>query len=350
MKRVALTLAVLSLGLVDADQARADSPIALRVFRGSGPTTYSGAQQASYANESVVHINATMSDLNEADQIYALRGIEIQEDMFNDACGVRPVPGYLDPARSSSVRNDMRTFASSCQSGKKDATLPDGAFITSVQICSNGKSGAESRLKGVRIWGSKLDAAAHFTALADPVTMERPNCKTWENRVSCPAGTVATSLDVMATSSIQKLGLRCGTVIERSKTPPEYTITAGDVSWTGSKMNTPIMIEATGQQQFAYRGVTVRAKSSTGTCEQAFPNEIVNVLGPGSPKKTLALSVTCTREQATGGCDGKTTCPTTIEWTFNITAVGTTTGTPVTGSQVVSLPGLLMPQKATKGP
>lgn len=341
LRTAALAVTVLALGLAST-HASADTPIALRLWSGAGSgggmTAYSGTQAASYAHATGVGINASLR----SDQaiLYAMRGLTSWEDGWDDACSIAIVPGYLDPARSSHVDAVSRSFTSgACGGSKQEATLPDGAFVTGLQICTNGKDGSDSRMKGMRVWGARLDASANLSSIADPVSFERPNCKRWENRVSCPTGTIATSVSVMATDSIQTMALTCNKAIERSKTPPPYVIRAGTPTF-GNAMNLPLTVENTGESNIAYKGVTVRVRATSSSpvaCEQEFPNETISSIAPGK-SQPITLWAKCASLQLLPSC-GMTTCSPIVEWTYNMQSPIGPVGTPylpVTGSQAVS--------------
>ncbi len=290
MKRFAsLPCIAALLAVAVAGPARADSGFALRWFRVPEKTSSSGKQQAPYAADAIVRITPTMTDTNDADQIFAVQGIELRQNGWNDACGIRLVPAYLDPARSS-------------------------------------------RVTGVRVWGARIDSTARLAPLMENVSFELPSCKAWEDRVNCPDGQIATSVSVRATASIQTMTLRCAKVYERAKTPPDQKVTVGEPSWAAT-MSVPLTIENTGQLPIGYRGITLRVRAKSRTCEQAFPNEAASALNLDE-KRSLHLSLACARDDVVASCDGGR-CQVTIEWTLSMTAPTTKTAS---GSQVVTFP------------
>lgn len=338
MKKIRWSLLAVVVGSVaSVGIASAAGPSGLCWFRAARVTAYSGTEVADYAREEKIALSFRLT--GEATRLYALRGLEMSENSFNEACSVRPVPGYLDPTRSSFVKADGVTFTQ-CTGAKKEATLPDGAFVTGLQVCTNGKPGAESKLKGLRLWGARLDNAARFTAVTEPAAFERTNCRHWEARVNCPAGTIATGVAVKHTASVQAMALTCATVMERSKLPPRQTITAANPTpWneSASHLSFPLVVESTGEENIRYSGVTLRLRapgSRAVACEATYPQEAVNVISEGQ-KHALSLLMACTPAQLAPSCNTPL-CKATLEWSFNMGTTATPEKAPVTGSQEVS--------------
>jgi hypothetical protein len=72
--------------------------------------------------------------------------------------------------------------------GMKYATLPTDYYITAVQACVN-----NNRIKGLRVWGTKLDANGLPTGALVSAEFQRTNCgaNDWAEKVSCGAEKVA---------------------------------------------------------------------------------------------------------------------------------------------------------------
>jgi hypothetical protein len=296
--------------------AHADTTPALRWFRLPLVTAYSGGSQSSSAKEVTVHMAPTLGDTEEADQIYAIRGLKMSEDSFDDACSVDFVAGFLDPARSKTVSTAVHSFSSKCTLTTKEAILPDGGFVTGLQVCTNGKSGADAKVKGLKLWGATIDANATFKSLASSVSFERTNCKTWEERVNCPSGHVATSVKLIHNGSIQKMALRCAKVYERSSTPPEQVTKVGEPTWPGTKMTIPISVENTGQNTLVFKGVTAEVVGKAA-CVQTIPNDTSTpILMNGTNKFEVLLA--CTPQQAAASCTNGT-CTTDIKYRLKMT-------------------------------
>lgn len=148
-----------------------------------------------------VRVNKTMSTKLE-DRYYAIRGIEF--------CGtrsqtVRVIPSFVNDKADRNVRNDYYGYAT--YTPKHSAELPDGYHMTAIRICTD-EDGPGGDIKGVKIWGAKLDSLGRPVQPMGPVKYEQPKCKAWKQKVSCPAGMIAHSLDIYSPLH-DALKLRC---------------------------------------------------------------------------------------------------------------------------------------------
>ncbi|MCK9458924.1 MAG: hypothetical protein M0R80_04730 [Proteobacteria bacterium] len=184
--------ALLTLGVLGA--AGADEPLALRWIPTGTKTALSGIPY----NDDVSHvrINATMGTKPE-DRYYAIRGIRTSGGNF----GIQVVPAFLHPAADRNVRNDW--FRHSDPTNVKTAELPEGYFVTSLQMCDDGDTDETREFKGVRVWGHRLDSLGRTLDPKGPVELTRTGCKQWRAKVSCPSGTIAHSLLYHNLSALQ---------------------------------------------------------------------------------------------------------------------------------------------------
>lgn len=64
-------------------------------------------------------------------------------------------------------------------------------YIRGVQVCTN-----LSRIKGLRVWGSKLDRSTGALSNVARDQDTRTNCGMWGKKYYCPAGQIATQIKV----------------------------------------------------------------------------------------------------------------------------------------------------------
>ena len=104
--------------------------------------------------------------------------------------------------------------SSMCDATKKTLTFAnEDTYIGGIQVCLNG---AGKRIKGIRIFGRKLNRATGQLAAAGKKEFERPNCNTWSPKRSCPAGQIATALAVYSgDGGATGLKLVCKPVVEK---------------------------------------------------------------------------------------------------------------------------------------
>lgn len=90
-------------------------------------------------------------------------------------------------------------------------------FIRGVQVCLSNSG----RLKGVRIYGAKLDRAkGTLSNTSGSQSFERPNCNSWQVAHYCPAGKVATKLVIKHDNETPRasavgLALECRKVVKK---------------------------------------------------------------------------------------------------------------------------------------
>lgn len=153
-----------------------------------------------------VRINKTMTDKPE-DRVYGIKGITWYG---LDGCGIQALPALLHPSADPAVRND-RFGCTEANKPSKTVSLPDGYVLTGLQLCDNGETGWRKDLKGLRIWGHKLDATGRPIQPVGPVEEQRSGCKRWRQQISCPTGQIVVSFDTYLPNSTA-MRLRCASV------------------------------------------------------------------------------------------------------------------------------------------
>lgn len=182
---------------------------ALGKYRWVAPATivesYSGAPQDKDKSD-WVRVNKTMTDKPE-DRVYGIRGITWYG---YDGCGIKVLPALLHPSADAAVRND-RFGCTEASKPSKTVQLPAGYVLTGLQICDNGQTGWGKDLKGIRVWGHKLDSNGRPTEPTGPVEEKRTGCEKWHQKIACPAGKIVTSIDTYAPNNTA-MRLRCASV------------------------------------------------------------------------------------------------------------------------------------------
>ena len=226
--------------------AGADEPLELRWIPTGTETALSGIPY----NNAIYHvrINATMST-KPADRYYAIRGVSTTGGNF----AIQAVPAFLHPEADRNVRNDW--FVNNDPSNIKTAELPEGYFLTSIQMCDDGDTDETREFKGVRVWGHKLDASGRPISPIGPVGFTRTGCKQWRNKVSCPTGTIAHSLKYY---NLAALSLFC------SKVEPAVGVWN---PWSGQVLAGGYFKDATGKIHVKLR--TKNDSHTTGNVELA---------------------------------------------------------------------------------
>jgi hypothetical protein len=193
-KTTTMILLIGSLALLGTVRwADAGDPLRLRWIPRGTETALSGIP---YNPDHSQHVRVTKSmSYAPEDRLYAVRGIRTAGANFS----ISVVPAFLHPDADRNIQADW--FGYSETSNMKTAELPAGYFLTSVQICDDEK-GQSYEIRGVRVWGHKLDASGRPISPIGPVEFTRSGCKKWRDKVSCPSGTIAQSVRAYSSSAI----------------------------------------------------------------------------------------------------------------------------------------------------
>ncbi len=93
-------------------------------------------------------------------------------------------------------------------------TTSHDTFVHGVSVC-NSNTKNNTRLKGVKLYRTRIEDDGSLTQISNPSTLERPNCDgTWRTPATCPFGSVATKLiahirDEGKDEVLTGLALRC---------------------------------------------------------------------------------------------------------------------------------------------
>src|SRR5688572_12576738 len=151
-------------------------------------------------------VYAILSRERSNDPCYVAIGIEDINDESNDTAPLIDHCGSNGPTSSYLHADYLDTDA-----GGSD----DHTFIRGVQVCMDSNN---DKVKGISVVGTKLTSTGSLVSMA-AIPDDRTNCHHWDSLVVCPAGQVATAVDVhFATGSEPKevvgLALRCRAVVD----------------------------------------------------------------------------------------------------------------------------------------
>lgn len=97
------------------------------------------------------------------------------------------------------VSYDSKELLSNCDGDKISGGYSDTeTYIRGIQICVRS---ANQHLKGLRVWGSKLNRSTGALTNVGRVEDTRPNCNQWKPARYCPAGQVVTEIKANYTGS-----------------------------------------------------------------------------------------------------------------------------------------------------
>jgi hypothetical protein len=101
----------------------------------------------------------------------------------------------------------------------KAADVGSGKYVTGVSTCT-GKAKDDATVHGIELWGAQLDADGKLKPAKASVKLQFGECKRWQPKRECPAGTVATGLRGYwndGTQGLQGIALRCHALEPRGK-------------------------------------------------------------------------------------------------------------------------------------
>ncbi|HEX7043184.1 MAG TPA: S8 family peptidase [Burkholderiales bacterium] len=75
-------------------------------------------------------------------------------------------------------------------------TTSHDTFVRGIAVC-NSRTRNSTRVKGVKVYQTRIEADGSFSMISNPKTLERPNCDgNWREPAMCPSGSVATKVVV----------------------------------------------------------------------------------------------------------------------------------------------------------
>ena len=103
-------------------------------------------------------------------------------------CHMKVKMRHLNNYNESSASHNLKS--TNCSGDKITVGFSDTeTYIRGVQVCTKW-----SRIKGLRVWGSKLNRQNGALTNVARVEDKRPNCDRWHVKYYCPAGKVATQI------------------------------------------------------------------------------------------------------------------------------------------------------------
>ncbi len=132
--------------------------------------------------------------------------------------GVKPWPlnAYIaeDSLPSSIPPEKDINLCNSTQNGDTRSISVTG-YVKAIKVCTTDKKdSSKNRLKGIKIWEAKLSKVPPYVrdVPGSPAKNEHKNCKIWHNKVSCPAGYIASGIKVYTDQEsryFRGLSLKC---------------------------------------------------------------------------------------------------------------------------------------------
>jgi hypothetical protein len=175
--------------------------------KGPAPAQSSGVSGLEGAQQAALETNGPY---------YALRSFKFW-DYDQRLCVVESSQSSFN-AESVTPAGTLKICEQSLGAAWKAVDLGAGRFVTAVQVCSQKAPAEEQRVRGVRFWGSVLEADGKIKPKGEPASFEFPDCKKWHPKKSCPKNTVA--VGIKAHHSDTKRGvvgieLSCQSVVEQ---------------------------------------------------------------------------------------------------------------------------------------
>ena len=131
----------------------------------------------------------------------------------NEPCRVKVRTRHVNTYSGRSAEWKDCYGSASGSAAKTISFTQEDTYINGVQVCHNN---AGTRIKGVKIFGKKLNRNTGALSDAGSKKFERPNCKNWKPVRYCPAGKVADGIRVTTVGrDASGIALSCRTLAEK---------------------------------------------------------------------------------------------------------------------------------------
>ena len=122
---------------------------------------------------------------------YALRKLKFYE-MTDDPCLIYAYYKTMNTADQAETFNGKgKLHLKDGWSGSmEEVDVGANHFITGIKVCTNDKDSSKAKIKGIKLYGARLNSDGSLTQNSTPATFSRNNCKEWHSKVSCPSGQV----------------------------------------------------------------------------------------------------------------------------------------------------------------
>ena len=142
----------------------------------------------------------------------------------DSACKMKATSRHLNTYKTEVASWDKCRSGGVAPKGRKVIEFTNlETYITGIQLCLSPvgvfnigfcAGGCPRTMKGAKIWGRKLNRATGVLESAGTKKFSRTNCKEWSVERHCPAGKVATHIEINS-SSAHAVKLHCKSVIKK---------------------------------------------------------------------------------------------------------------------------------------
>lgn len=134
--------------------------------------------------------DAAPGSLGELGDYYAIIGIEMFEDR-GEPCGVRSYSSHLNDGNTRMVASGVT--ASCNDAGRRIVFGEADTFVRGIEVCHSD----DGVVKGVRLFGARLDRdSGRLRSVLETPVFTRPACRGWMGGAQCPAGKIASRIEV----------------------------------------------------------------------------------------------------------------------------------------------------------
>jgi serine protease len=143
---------------------------------------------------------ARTRDLGDASSVGAIERLQFGE-RGDRPCFVMAEKGDVVKHDQLRPNDELNLCGDNGSTDRSLESVPDEAmhhdtFVRGVSVC-NSTTNNSTRLKGAKVFLTRVEDDGSFSMISDPKTMERPNCDgVWHTPAMCPSGSVAAKLVV----------------------------------------------------------------------------------------------------------------------------------------------------------
>ena len=139
-------------------------------------------------------------------------------EVANRPCQIGVAPREMVNLGAALAFEDFHCGTGDALSQTTQVSVAANTWVHAVQVCNNRRN-SNYRLKGIRLWGARINDDGTLTTDHNSDTESHSNCSDWAPRRACPSNQLATGVVVLANeaggedrSGITALRLICHTV------------------------------------------------------------------------------------------------------------------------------------------
>jgi hypothetical protein len=118
----------------------------------------------------------------------------------NNPCSLQAVSRHLNTYKTRSSKWNVCSGNENAKRTVSFSGTGTDTYITGLRVCLSNRdklgNHGVAAVKGLEVWGKTLNRGTGALVDAGTQKWQRPNCSSWSNTVQCPAGRVASKVNI----------------------------------------------------------------------------------------------------------------------------------------------------------